>query len=162
MQYACETSFKLFPCPAEGWWLNSPEGLCLRHFGCYHRALEISSHPTEQFICWKEVESAFCPAPPGSARVSLWEMSLCTRRPRERLSPRCGLPALPGVHRLPKKKLLQNLRSPFQHSLFPAASISQAKMGWGGRVRYCKLFPPAMTVYIWLLSNSRVYSETKV
>lgn len=40
----------------------------MRHLGCYRRALEISSHPTEQFICWKEVESAFCPAPPGSAK----------------------------------------------------------------------------------------------
>lgn len=95
-------------------------------------------------------------------RASLWEMSLCMRRPREHLSTCCGLPALRGEHCPPKKKLLQNLRSPFQHSLFPAASISQAKMGWGGRVRYCKLFPPAMTVYIWLLSKSRGYSETRV
>lgn len=53
LEHVCETSFKLLPCPGEGWWLNSPEGLCLgvRHLGCYCRAPEIRSHPTEQFIC---------------------------------------------------------------------------------------------------------------
>ena len=59
-------------------------------------------------------------------------------------------------------KLLQGLKSPFQHCLFPAASVPGAKMGWGEGVRYCNLFPPAMTVYTWLLSNSRGYSEARV
>lgn len=65
-----ETSFKPLPCPGEGWWLNSSEGPCpgVRHLGCCCWAPEIGSHPTEKFICWKEVEAAFCPAPRGSSK----------------------------------------------------------------------------------------------
>lgn len=83
-------------------------------------------------------------------------------RPGQHSSPWCGLPMLPRSASPSQIKLLQGLRSPFQHCLFPAASVPRAKMGWGGGVRYCNLFPPAMTAYTWLVSNSRGCSEAGV
>lgn len=127
-----------------------------------YRAPAISSHHTEQFICWKEVEAAFCPAPRGLAERlvvgsepvheeagTAWQSSAWASRAAWSTSPS-------------QIKLLQSLRSPFQHGFFPAASISQAKMGWGGGVRYCNLFPPAVTAYTWLLSDRGGFLEARV
>ena len=158
LEHGCETSFKLFPCPGEGWWLSSPEGLRLgvRHLGCCCGAPEISSHPTEWFICCWRLPSVlllakgFAGSEPGHEEArTAWQSSMWAT---------CAAwSALPT-----QIKLLQSLRSPFQHAPFPAASISQAKMGWGGGMRYCNLFPPAMTAYAWLLSNSRGYSGARL